>query len=171
MFMSEQQIAKALTKLYNSLLIKDKFKFRLEVTTEVYSSDIVVYRITMYVTVDHAKFWSESPEWDGEYFNFIDNLKDTYEDKLDDITKYILPTEQYVVYIKFEHFNTDTYKPLLDYLGKQRIPFKIAHDGYMPNLEVVIDENYPEDWNDIMGDISSHFETDDIVFYSGNLNV
>lgn len=168
--MNEQQIAKALTKLYNSLLIKDKFKFRLEVNTEVYNSDIVVYRIYMIVTVDHARYWSESPEWSGEYTNFLDNLRDEYEEELDSITKYILPTEQYVIHFKFEHYNTDVYEQLLDYLGEKGIPFKIEHDTFVPNLAVVIDEDYPEDWDNIMKDIESHFDIEDIAFYAGDLN-
>ena len=168
--MNEQQIAKALTKLYNSLLIKDMFKYRLEVNPEVYSSDIVVYRITMYVTVDHAKYWPGSPEWDEEYTNFLNSLRDEYEDELDSLTKYILSSEQYVIHFKFEHYNTDVYKELLDYLGEKGIPFKIEHDNLMPNLEIVIDENYPEEWDNIMKDIESHFDIEDIAFYTGDLN-
>jgi hypothetical protein len=168
--MNEQQIAKALTKLYNSLLIKDRFKFRLEVNPKVHSSNIVVYRIIIYVTVDHAMYWPESPEWDKEYTSFLNNLRDDYEEELDSITKYILHTEQYVIHFKFEHFNTDVYERLLDYLGEKGIPFKIEHDSLMPNLEVVIDENYPEDWDKLMNDIDSHFDIEDIAFYTGDLN-
>ena len=62
MFMSDEQIAKALSKLYEKLLVKGQFKFKVEVTNTISSyKSTPLYKIRIIVLVDQAKLWSESP--------------------------------------------------------------------------------------------------------------
>jgi hypothetical protein len=59
--MDEKYYQTALTKLYNSLLFKDRVDFNVEVMTNLIGDD-VVYKIIVKVVVDHAKFWPDSPK-------------------------------------------------------------------------------------------------------------
>lgn len=173
MIMNSKHIEKALTKVYNSLLFKNILNFKVEVKTEIFDIRLHYY-ITIYVTVDHAKFWSESSSYDSDYNDLMNNIVENYEEKADSLAKYILPTESYSVYFKFEHYNTDVYEPLLKYLGEEGYSFKVEHENYSPSFGIVIDENDVDgdnSWNEIMEDLSSKFDTDDIVFYYGDLNI
>ena len=168
MFMSDEQISKALTKLYESLLVKGKFQFKVEVTNNISSyNSTPVYKIKILVLVDHAKFWSESPDYDSNYTKIMDNMFDNWYEEFDSLYKYVLPTEMVNVTIKFEHFNTDIYKPLLDYIGELNIPYVTYFSEHIPTITITLDVNFVGDPDEVYEKISDKINIDDILLYFG----
>ena len=164
MFMSDEQIAKALTKLYESLLVKGKFQFKVEVTNNISSyNSTPVYKIRILVLVDHAKFWSESPDYDSNYSEIMDNMFDTWYEEFDSLYKYVLPTEMVMLSIKFKHFDTDIYKPLLNYIGELNIPYVTNFSEHLPTITVTLDENSVDDQEEVYENINDKFNIDDII--------
>lgn len=164
MFMSDEQIAKALTKLYESLLVKGKFQFKVEVTNNISSyNSTPVYKIKILVLVDHAKFWSESPDYDSNYSEIMDNMFDNWYEEFDSLYKYVLPTEMVMLSIKFKHFDTDIYKPLLNYIGELNIPYVTSFSEHIPTITVTLDENSVDDQEEVYEDINDKFNIDDII--------
>lgn len=164
MFMSDEQIAKALTKLYESLLVKGKFQFKVEVTNNISSyNSTPVYKIKILVLVDHAKFWSESPDYDSNYSEIMDNMFDNWYEEFDSLYKYVLPTEMVMLSIKFKHFDTDIYKPLLNYIGELNIPYVTNFSEHLPTITVTLDENSVDDQEEVYEDINDKFNIDDII--------
>jgi hypothetical protein len=158
--MDEKYIQTALTKLYNSLLFKDRVDFKVEVLINIFGDD-VVYRIIVRVVVDHAKFWPNSPEYSFEYNKLIYEIGDYYPDELVDITKYFLPTEYYDVWLRYEHYNTDVYEPLLKAIGDTGIGYTTLFDEHMQSFEIKLDIDSEEE--DVVRNLD--FDTDDIVIY------
>jgi hypothetical protein len=162
--MSDEQIAKALTKLYESLLVKGKFQFKVEVTNNISSyNSTPVYKIKILVLVDHAKFWSESPDYDSNYSEIMDNMFDNWYEEFDSLYKYVLPTEMVMLSIKFKHFDTDIYKPLLNYIGELNIPYVTNFSEHLPTITVTLDENSVDDQEEVYEDINDKFNIDDII--------
>jgi hypothetical protein len=159
MVMDEKYIGTALKKLYNSLLFKDRVDFKVEVIINLVG-DVVFYRIIVRVVVDHAKFWSDSPEYSPEYNKLINEIGDNYPDELDDLTKYFLPTEYYSVWLRYEHYNTDVYEPLLKAIGDTGIGYTTLFDEHMQSFEIKLDIDSEED---VVRNLD--FDTDDIVIY------
>ena len=168
MFMSDEQLAKALTKLYKSLLVKGQFQFKVEVTNKIssYMSTPVFY-IKILVLVDQSKVWSESPEYDSNYTKIMDDMFDKWHEEFDSLYKYVLPTEMVNATIKFEHFNTDIYKPLLDYIGELNIPYVTYFSEHIPTITITLDENFVDDPDEVYEKISDKINVDDIVLYFG----
>lgn len=168
MFMSDEQIAKALTKLYESLLVKGKFQFKVEVTNNISSyNSTPVYKIKILVLVDHAKFWSESPDYDSNYSNIMDDMFDTWYEEFDSLYKYVLPTEMVMLTIRFTHFDTDIYKPLLDYIGELNIPYVTYFSEHIPAITITLDENFVDDQDEVYEKINDKINIEDIVLYFG----
>ena len=157
--MDEKYIGTALKKLYNSLLFKDRVDFKVEVIINLVG-DVVFYRIIVRVVVDHAKFWSDSPEYSPEYNKLINEIGDNYPDELDDLTKYFLPTEYYSVWLRYEHYNTDVYEPLLKAIGDTGVGYTTLFDEHMQSFEIKLDIDSEED---VVSNLD--FDTDDIVIY------
>lgn len=160
MVMDEKYIETALKKLYNSLLFKDRVDFKVEVIINLVG-DEVFYKIIVKVVIDHAKFWSNSPEYSPEYNKLINEIGDDYPDELVDLTKYFLPTENYDVWLRYEHYNTDVYEPLLKAIGDTGIGYITKFDEHMQSFEIVLDIN--SDKEDVVSNLD--FDTDDIVIY------
>lgn len=164
MFMSDEQIAKALTKLYEKLLVKGRFQFKVEVTNTISSyNSTPLYKVRIVVLVDQAKLWSESPKHDSKYTEIMDDMFDTWYEEFDSLYKYILPTEMVMITIKFEHFNTDIYKPLLDYIGELNIPYVTNFGEHLPTIIVTLDENSVDDPDEVYEEINDKFNIDDII--------
>jgi hypothetical protein len=160
MVMDEKYIGTALKKLYNSLLFKDRVDFKVEVLINL-AEDEVFYKIIVKVVIDHAKFWSDSPEYSPEYNKLINEIGDDYSDELVDLTKYFLPTENYDVWLRYEHYNTDVYEPLLKSIGDTGIGYITKFDEHRQSFEIVLDIN--SDKEDVVSNLD--FDTDDIVIY------
>jgi hypothetical protein len=167
--MSNEQIEKALTKAFQTLIFKGKIDFTVEVTWYTDFEDNLNYNIYVYFTVDHAMYWSNSPQFSKDYNYLITNI-DIYEEKLNDVVKYILPTEEYTVWFGFKHFNTDVYKPLLDALGKLKISFVSNFSESNGPMEVILDEEHEYDHGIIMKELENLFDLDDIIIYFEDLN-
>lgn len=164
MFMSDEQLSKALTKLYEKLLVKGQFRFKVEVTNTISSyKSTPVYKIKILVLVDHPKYWSESPDYDSNYFEIMNDMFDNWIVEFDSLYKYLLPTEMVMTIIKFEHFNTDIYKPLLDYIGELNIPYVTNFSEHQPTIIVMLDENSVDDQEEVYEDINDKFNIDDII--------
>jgi len=164
MIMDEKYIQTALTKLYNSLLFKDRIDFKVEVMTNLIG-DNVFYKIIVKVIVDHAKFWSDSPKYSRDYNNLINEISDDYSDELVEITKYFLPTEYYDVWIKYEHYNTDAYEPLLKELGTMGVAYVTEFSEHTCSFKIILDAE--NERPNIVSSLNS--DIDDIIMYYGDI--
>jgi hypothetical protein len=164
MIMDEKYIQTALTKLYNSLLFKDRIDFKVEVMTILIRDD-VFYKIIVKVIVDHAKFWSDSPEYSRDYNNLINEISDDYSDELVEITKYFLPTEHYDVWVKYEHYNTDAYEPLLKELGTMGVAYVTEFSEHTCSFKIILDAE--NERPNIVSSLNS--DIDDIIMYYGDI--
>ena len=88
---------------------------------------------------------------------------DTWYEEFDSLYKYILPSEMVMTTIKFEHFNTDIYKPLLDYIGELNIPYVTNFGEHLPTIIVTLDENSVDDPDEVYEKINDKFNIDDII--------
>ena len=165
MVMDEKYIGTALKKLYNSLLFKDRVDFNVEVITILIRDD-VFYKIIVKVVVNHAKFWSDSPEYSRDYNNLINEISDDYSDELVDITKYFLPTENYDVWVKYEHYNTDAYEPLLKELGTMGVAYVTEFSEHTCSFKIILDDE--NERPNIVSSLNS--DIDDIIMYYGDIN-
>lgn len=162
--MNEKYIETALKKLYNSLLFKERVDFKVKVDSRIFEEGLH-YLITTIITVDHAKFWRDSPDFSPEYNDYINTVSDNYSDDLDSFVKYILPTESYGTWLKYEHYNTDVYTPLLNAIGDTGIGYVTEFDEHSPSLMIKLDIN-----TDIENVVSNlKFDTDDIIILYGDI--
>ncbi len=166
MVMDEKYYQTALTKLYNSLLFKDRVDFKVEVMTNLIGDD-VFYKIIVKVVVDHAKFWPDSPEYSPDYNNLIYEISDDYSDELVDITKYFLPTEHYDVWVKYEHYNTDAYEPLLKELGTMGVAYVTEFNEHTCSFKIILDTK--NERPNIVSSLNS--DIDDIIMYYDNIHL
>lgn len=170
--MSPQQIEKALYKLIDNLLIKGKTKFRVEVAEHILPDWIggVTYKIRVYLTNDHSKYWNSSPNFSPDYSNFIDSLQMEFEDGVFSLIKYLSISESPFIRTFWEHYNTDTYEPLLNALGEMGIPYKVNFGPFKPFAEIILDEDFPSDVSEVQKELNDSFSLDNILIYFGDLN-
>ena len=69
--------------------------------------------------------------------------------------------------IKFKHFDTDIYKPLLNYIGELNIPYVTNFSEHLPTITVTLDENSVEDQDEVYEKISDKINIDNILLYFG----
>lgn len=177
--MSNEQIERALTKAFQTLVFKGKVDFKVEVFSMIYNhyvttkqpedDDKLQYNIYIYFTVDHAMYWSNSPKFSREYNDLITNI-DIFEGKLNDAVKYIIPTDNFTLWFGFKHFNTDVYKPLLDAMGKMNITFVSNFSESTGPMELILDEEHEYDHIKIMKELEKLFDIEDIVIYFEDLS-
>ena len=173
---SLEDIIKSLTKLLDSMVIKGRVKFRVDIdpyTSEYYNRQdeeyTIHYPITYTFTNDHAKYWEDSPQFSKEYNDLINSIDfDNLSDKLEEIPKYFLFGESSDITIRWEHYNTDTYKPLLDALGLEQIPYVTKFTIYQPNINIILSNDYIVEKNDLKVDLG--FAFDNIVMYSEDIS-
>lgn len=173
---SLEDIIKSLTKLLDSMVIKGRVKFRVDIdpyTSEYYNRQdeeyTIHYPITYTFTNDHAKCWEDSPQFSQEYNDLINSIDfDNLSDKLEEIPKYFLFGESSDITIRWEHYNTDTYKPLLDALGLEQIPYVTKFTIYQPNINIILSNDYIVEKNDLKVDLG--FAFDNIVMYSEDIS-
>lgn len=173
---SLEDIIKSLTKLLESMVIKGRVKFRVDIdpyTSEYYNRQdeeyTIHYPITYTFTNDHAKYWEDSPQFSQEYNDLINSIDfDNLSDKLEEIPKYFLFGESSDITIRWEHYNTDTYKPLLDALGLEQIPYVTKFTIYQPNINIILSNDYIVEKNDLKVDLG--FAFDNIVMYSEDIS-
>lgn len=173
---SLEDIIKSLTKLLDSMVIKGRVKFRVDIdpyTSEYYNRQdeeyTIHYPITYTFTNDHAKYWEDSPQFSQEYNDLINSIDfDNLSDKLEEIPKYFLFGESSEITIRWEHYNTDIYKPLLDALGLEQIPYVTKFTIYQPNINIILSNDYIVEKNDLKVDLG--FSFDNIVMYSEDIS-
>jgi hypothetical protein len=173
---SLEDIIKSLTKLLDSMVIKGRVKFRVDIdpyTSEYYNRQdeeyTIHYPITYTFTNDHAKYWEDSPQFSQEYNDLINSIDfDNLSDKLEEIPKYFLFGESSEITIRWEHYNTDIYKPLLDALGLEQIPYVTKFTIYQPNINIILSNDYIVEKNDLKVDLG--FAFDNIVMYSEDIS-
>jgi len=171
--MSNEQIEKGIRKAFQTLIFKGNIDFEIEVEQKIgeysFNPEHVRYEIYVYFTVDHAKFWGSSPEFSREYNDLINHL-DSLEEKMNDVIKYILPTEEYNLWVLYNHYNTNIYKPLLDKIGELELSFISNFMESTPAMEVVLDIKDEDNHNEIFTELSEHFDIDDIIMYFDDLS-
>ena len=91
---------------------------------------------------------------------------------MEDVIKYILPTEEYVLWVLYEHYNTDVYKPLLDKLGELGLSFISSFMESTPTMEVILGIENEDTHSDIYNklEVEEHFDVDDIIMYFDDLS-
>jgi len=175
---SIEDIIKSLTKLLDSMVIKGRVKFKVDIDpyTSEYSNrwaddeeSTTHYPITYTFTNDHAKYWEDSPQFSQEYNDLINSIDfDNLSDKLEEVPKYFLFGESSEITIRWEHYNTDTYNPLLDALGIEQIPYVTKFTIYQPNINIILSDDYIFEKGDLQVDLG--FAFDNIVMYSEDIS-
>jgi hypothetical protein len=175
---SIEDIIKSLTKLLDSMVIKGRVKFRVDINpyTSEYSNrwaddeeSTTHYPITYTFTNDHAKYWEDSPQFSQEYNDLINSIDfDNLSDKLEEVPKYFLFGESSEITIRWEHYNTDTYNPLLDALGMEQIPYVTKFTIYQPNINIILSNDYIFERSDLQVELG--FTFDNIVMYSEDIS-
>ena len=163
--MSEQELEKALHKLIDSLVIKGRIDFSVEISEYFNSYSEKTY--TIYVTIDndHSKYWRSSPNYSEEYYEMITNLDTYLEDEVYSLSQYVI-TDEIVVKIVWEHSGTDVYEPLFDLMGELKIPFAVKYSTYVPNLSIIIDDSFSDkNFGEIHDELNKSFDTDDIAMW------
>lgn len=150
------------------MLIKDQVNFKIKVNKDFNFFDSIVYTVNMFITVDHGKYWEDSPNHSEEYTNYINELEDNSEN-IESLIPYVINDGDTYFNLKWEHYNTDTYEPFLDYLGKEGISYVVHFTEYRPNIEIVMDENDKHRFSN-SEDISGEFNTDNMILYWGDIS-
>ena len=173
-----EDIIKSLTKLLDSMIIKGRVKFRVDI--KPYKSEYfdrwkegekytTHYPITYTFTNDHAKYWSESSQFSEEYHNLINSIDfDNLSDKLEEVPKYFLFGESSEITIRWEHYNTEIYNPLLDALGLEEIPYITKFTVFTPNLNIILSNDYIVEKGNLQTELG--FDCEDIIIYSDNIS-
>ena len=170
---STEDIEKSLTKLFDSVVIKGRVKFRIDIDLSVWidynwednkgSTD--KYKIKYTFINDHEKYWEDSPQFSQEYNDLINSIDSDYlSDKLEELPKYFLFGEMVDIMVRWEHYNTDVYNPLLDALGDEEIPYVIKYTVYQPNINIILSDDYLVEKGDLKIDLGFNFVN--IVVYS-----
>ena len=87
--MSPEQLEIALHKLINTMLIKDQVNFKITVNKSFNFFDSLSYTVNIFITVDHGKYWENSPNHSEEYTNYINELEDDYEN-IESLIPYVI---------------------------------------------------------------------------------
>ena len=56
------------------MLIKDQANFKIKVNKDFNFFDSISYTVSIFITVDHGKYWENSPNHSEEYTNYINKL-------------------------------------------------------------------------------------------------
>jgi hypothetical protein len=161
--MSPEQLEIALHKLINTMLIKNRVDFKMMVNKDFNFFDSLSYTVSMFITVDHGKYWENSPNHSEEYTNYINELEDD-SDNIESLIPYVINDGDTYFNLKWEHYNTDAYEPFLDYLGEEGLSYVVHFTEYRPNIEIAMginDRNKSLKREDISGD----FDTDNMILY------
>ena len=145
------------------MLIKDQVNFKITVDKSFNFFDSLSYTVNIFITVDHGKYWENSPNHSEEYTNYINELEDDYEN-IESLIPYVINDGEIYFNFKWEHYNTDTYEPFLDYLGEEGISYVVHFTEYRPNIEIAMDENNKRGFGK-GEDISGEFNTDNMILY------
>ena len=144
------------------MLIKDRVNFKIMVNKDFNFFDVLTYTVTVLFTIDHDKFWDNAPNHSEEYTDYVNSLDDIH-DEIESLIPYVIHDGEIIFNIRYEHYNTDVYEPLLDYLGDKGFSYVVHFTEYRPNLEIAIsDLNY----KDTSDKIYPKFNMDNVLMYS-----
>ena len=159
-------LIKSLTKIYNSLYIKGRTDFTIELSKHKFDMEGNSLIINVYFIIDQAKYWSESPQFDNDYYHFVmSNIDDgDIEEELDSLAQYVTHDRLAFNHKHYKHSNRGVYKPLLK---------EIKNMGYDSNIEWYERLPYPTvkvytDMSDrgfieFTRELNQKFDTDDIL--------
>lgn len=167
--MSTQELEKSIFKLINTLVVKDRIDFAVEVFEYINDTSEKNYQVYVTFTNDHSKYWPSSPSYSQDYNEMISNLENNIEDEVYSLVQYVI-TDEVVVRIVWEHSNTEVYEPLFDMLGEMKVHFAVNFNTYVPNLALKVDERYSPKISEIFSKLSEKFDTDYIAIWNENLN-
>ena len=167
--MSTQELEKSIYKLVNTLVVKDRIDFAVEVFEYINDSSEKNYQIYVTFTNDHSKYWPSSPSHSQEYTDMVEDLSNNVEDEVYSLVQYVI-TDEVRVYIVWEHSETEVYEPLFDMLGEMKVHFAVNFNTYVPNLAIKVDERYSPKVNEIFNELSKKFDTDYITIWDERLN-
>jgi hypothetical protein len=161
--MSPEQLEIALHKLINTILIKDRVNFKIIVNKDFNIFDSMSYTVNVFITVDHGKYWENSPNHSEEYTNYINELEDDGEN-IESLIPYVINDGELYFNVKWEHYNTDVYEPFLKYLGDLGVSYVVDFTEYRPNIEIAMSENDEHRFPN-REVISGEFNTDNMIWY------
>jgi hypothetical protein len=159
-------LIKSLTKIYNSLYIKGRTDFTIELSKHKFDMEGNSLIINVFFIIDQSKYWSESPQFDNDYYHFVMSKIDDgdIEEELDSLAQYVTHDRLAFNHKWYKHSNKGVYKPLLK---------EIKNMGYDSNIEWYERLPYPTvkvytDMSDrgfieFTKELSQKFDTDDIL--------
>lgn len=167
--MSNQELEKSIYKLINTLVVKDRIDFSVEVAEFITDPSDKTYKIYVTLINDHSKYWPSSSSYSKEYNNMISSLEFNLEDEVYSLVQYVI-TDEVDVRIVWEHLNTDVYQPVFNLLGELKVHFVVYFNNYVPYLSIKVDERYSPKVNEIFNELSKNFNVDYIAIWDENLN-
>jgi hypothetical protein len=158
-------LIKSLTKIYDSLYVKGRTDFTIELSKHKFDMEGNTIVVKIYFIIDQSKYWSESPDFNQEYYNFVINdLDEDPEEELDNLAQYVVHDRLIFNHKYYKHSNRGVYKPLLK---------EIKNMGYDSNIEWYERLPYPTvkvytDMSDrgfieFTRELNQKFDTDDIL--------
>ena len=159
-------LTKGLTKIYNSLYIKGRVDFTIEITKHKFDMDGNSIYINVYFIIDQAKYWSESPQFDNDYYHFVMSKIDDgdIEEELDGLAQYVTHDRLSFNHKRYKHSNGDVYQPLLDEIKNMGYDSEIEWSERLMYPMVKVDTDMSDrGFIEFQKELSKKYDTDDIL--------
>jgi len=115
------------------------------------------------ITLDHSKYWKESPDYDEKYVEFIEEAYDygrKHIGNTSELSKMVELTGVDIneVNVIFTHINIKkTYRIINEYLELNNIIFKLLAEKAHPNITYYLDMDNGPTWMDNIRDLEIDF--------------
>ena len=159
-------LTKGLTKIYNSLYIKGRVDFTIEITKHKFDMDGNSIYINVYFIIDQAKYWSESPQFDNDYYHFVMSKIDDgdIEEELDSLSQYVTHDRLAFNHKRYKHSNRGVYKPLLKEIKNMGYDSEIEWSERLMYPMVKVDTNMSDrGFIEFTRELSQKYDTDNIL--------
>ena len=158
-----KHILKSLYKLYNQLYFKNKVDFTVELEKHKFDPNGDTIVVVVYVTVDQKKYWSDSSEFDQEYYDFISSMDDMGEETLDEYVKYVVSDRLVFNRLYYKQKNDDIYEPILDKIQEMGYDCGLSHEKRRPYPIITVFNVDERDLYNINKELEKEFNIDDIL--------
>jgi len=159
-------LEKSLTKIYESLYVKGRTDFTVEVTKHRFDTEGKAITINVHFIIDQAKYWPDSPDFDEDYYSFVINdLDEDPEEELDNLAQYITHDKLAFNHKYYKHTNGDVYQPLLDEIKNMGYDSTIQWSERLPypTIKVICDISDTEFYSSFEKELNKKFNTDDLI--------
>jgi len=159
-------LTKGLTKIYNELYIKGRVDFTIEITKHKFDVEGNTISIHVFFIIDQAKYWSESPQFDNDYYHFVMSKIDDgdIEEELDSLAQYVTHDRLAFNHKWYKHSNRDVYQPLLDEIKNMGYDSDIEwSERFMFPMVKVYTDMSDRGFIEFTRELSHKYDTDDIL--------